>query len=121
MTFPRRVLQFFLLIFGVLLVGIFLIRWLAPDSRVVLWKLLCPANSQIEITRGMAELKPGEIVSAYEVTCVGSGIRQPLSDLQLAFLEMGLILGLAVVLAVLFAWIRTRKAQPLNLIDTAVF
>jgi hypothetical protein len=121
MTFLRRTIQFFLLFLGAALVGMFLVRWLAPDSRVILWKLLCPANTHIEIARGLAELEPGEIVTAYEVMCVGPGIRRPLSDLQLIFLETGFVLGLAVVLAVLFAWIRTRKSQPFDWMDTAIF
>jgi hypothetical protein len=108
MTFRHRVLQLFFLILGVIFVGMFIVRWLAPDSRAILWTLLCPAGTRIQIAPGEAELEPGEMVSAYEVACVGGGIRQTLSDFQLILLETGTSLGLAAVLAILFGWLTTR-------------
>ncbi len=110
MTFFQRTLQFFFVFLGIIYLGMFIVRWLAPASRAVLWTLLCPANTHIEIVPGEAELKPGETVAAYEVLCVGEGLRQPLSDVDLLMVETGTSLGLAVILAVIFGWIGSRRS-----------
>lgn len=111
MTFTQRTTQFFFLFLGIIMVAMFVVRWLAPDARFVLWQVLCPAKTHIELAPGVAELEPGEVVSAYEVVCVGENVRQPLSDVQLIMLETGFTLGLAIVLALIFGWIGTYKAQ----------
>jgi hypothetical protein len=110
MTFRQRTLQLFFLFLGVVFVGMFVVRWLAPNSRSVLWSVLCPPDSRIEITFGEAELEPGEIVGAYEVSCVGRDFRLPLTDIQLLLVETVFSIGLAVFLAIFFGWITTRGA-----------
>jgi hypothetical protein len=108
MTFRQRTLQLFFLFLGVILVAMFVVRWLAPDSRAMLWRMLCPPNSRIELNSGEAELEPGEVVNAYEVVCVGQDFRIPLSDIQLLLVETGFPLGLSLLLALIFGWITTR-------------
>jgi len=120
MSLPQRTLQFFFLFLGIIFVIMFLIRWLAPDSRAVLWSVLCPAGTKIEILSGEAELEPGEIVAAYEVVCTGEGIRQPLSDIQLLLIETGTPLGLAVVLAVIFGAILSIKRRDFRSLTNGV-
>ncbi|GAB4580831.1 MAG: hypothetical protein Fur0022_35740 [Anaerolineales bacterium] len=111
MSLLQRTTQYFFLFLGVMFVVMFLIRWIAPDARFVLWQVLCPPNTHIELMPGMAELDPGEVVSAYEVVCVGEGISQPLADIQLVLVESGFSLAAAVVLGVVFGWVSTRKAR----------
>jgi hypothetical protein len=110
MTFRQRTTQFFFLFLGVMFAAMFLIRWLAPNARFILWQVLCPPHTHIELVEGVAELEPGEVVSAYEVVCAGEGINQPLDDFQLILVESGFSLGAAIVLAVIFGWVSTRKA-----------
>ncbi|NUM47334.1 MAG: hypothetical protein HUU38_21755 [Anaerolineales bacterium] len=110
MTFLQRTTQYFFLFLGVVFVVMFAIRWFAPDARFFLWQVLCPPNSHIELVPGVAELEPGEVVSAYEVVCAGEGIGVPLDDFQLILVESGFSLGTAIVLAVIFGWVSTRKA-----------
>ena len=111
MSFRQRTLQWFFLFLGLILLVTFLVRGLAPNARTVLWALLCPPGTDIELSTGEVELEPGEMVAAYEVACVGEGVREPLSDLDLSLFETGLSLGLAVVLAAIFGWISTRREQ----------
>lgn len=111
MNFLQRTIQYFFLFLGGLFVVMFAIRWLAPNARFVLWQVLCPPNTHIELVEGVAELEPGEVVSAYEVVCVGEGINLPLDDFQLILVESGFSLGLAVILAVVFGWVSTRKTK----------
>ncbi|HNB52786.1 MAG TPA: hypothetical protein PK530_12630, partial [Anaerolineales bacterium] len=107
----QRTTQYFFIFLGGMFVIMFAIRWLAPTARFVLWQVLCPPNTHIELVEGVAELEPGEVVSAYEVSCVGEGISQPLDDFQLILVESGFTLGVAVILAVIFGWVSTRKVQ----------
>lgn len=111
MTFLQRTTQFFFLFLGIMMVAMFAVRWLLPDARFVLWQVLCPANTHIELAPGVAELEPGEVISAYEVVCVGETVRQPLSDVRLIMLETGFTLSLAMILALIMGWISTRKTQ----------
>ena len=115
MTFLQRTIQFFFLFLGLTFAAMFLVRWLAPDSRTVLWRVLCPTGTTIEKTPGEVEIEPGQVITAYEITCVGPGIRQPILDFQLALLETGFSLGVAIFLAVTFGWTATRrKTSPEN-------
>ena len=111
MSFRQRTPQWFFLFLGLILLATFAIRGLAPNARAVLWTVLCPPGTEIELSTGAVELEPGELVAAYEVACVGEGIRDPLSDLDLLLLETGLSLGLAVVLAVIFGWTSSRREK----------
>ncbi len=111
MTFRQRFVQYFFVFLGGIFVIMFLIRWLAPDARTVLWAVLCPPTTHIEISAGVAELEPGEVVSAYEIQCVGEGVRQPLSDFLVLMLETGVSLGLALSLAVVAGWVTSRKQK----------
>lgn len=111
MTFSQRTIQYFFLFLGLSLAFMFIVRGVAPNSRFVLWQVLCPPKTHIELAPGLAEINPGEVVSAYEVVCVGENVRQPLSDIQISTLEFGFPIGLALGLALLFGWFSTRKVQ----------
>lgn len=113
MTLLRRSIQYFFLFFGIILAVMFVIRWVAPDARFMLWQVLCPPSTHIERVPGSAELEPGEVVSAYEVACVGGGIRQPVSDIQLILVETGYSIGTALLLGVTLGWISARRSQQL--------
>lgn len=89
--------------------AMFFLRGVAPDSRTLLWHVLCPANTTITITKGEAELDPGEMVSAYEVACVGNGAIYPLEDVDLLLLETGFAVGLALLAAMVFGLISARR------------